>query len=117
MTEHQIYLLAAIIGITATSVLTRGAFVLLPQRWQLPTSVQAPLRYAPMAAIAAIVAPDLFAQQAPITAVASAAFWLNAKLWGAAAGAAAYVRFGNMGGAIAAGMAGFWGVKWALTWV
>lgn len=115
MTEAGIHLMLLICGMTATTVLMRGAFVLLPQRWQLPDSVQAPLRYAPIAAISAIVAPELFASGAAAGALGfSGAFIFNAKVAGALFGAAAYVRYGNMGGAIGAGMAAFWLARWLL---
>ncbi len=115
MSDVQWQLFAVILGITMTTIVTRGAFVLLPQRWQLPSHVQAPLRYAPIAAISAIIAPELFANPMVASGFVVSSILLNAKLWGAVAGAAVYLRFTNMGGAIAAGMGAFWFVRWLLS--
>lgn len=111
MTSHDTQLLLIILGITAGTFLTRGAFVLLPQRWALPDAWQAPLRYAPIAAIAAIIAPELF-PQAMLDHGAGLDWLANPKLLGALAASWVYVRFANMGGSIAVGMATFWMVRY-----
>lgn len=48
-----------IVLMTAATVITRGTFYLLGHSVKLPPRVQHALRYAPAAALAAIVAPDL----------------------------------------------------------
>jgi branched-subunit amino acid transport protein len=49
----------AIILLTAATILTRSPFFLLGNAVRLPEKMQHALRYAPAAALAAIVAPDL----------------------------------------------------------
>jgi branched-subunit amino acid transport protein len=43
----------------AATIVTRGSFMLLGSRARLPPTVQRALRYAPAAALAALIAPDL----------------------------------------------------------
>lgn len=45
--------------IAAATVVPRGSFILLGSRARLPAVVQRALRYAPAAALAALIAPDL----------------------------------------------------------
>lgn len=45
--------------LTVATIVTRSSFFLLGDRVKLPAKVQHALRYAPAAALAAIVAPDL----------------------------------------------------------
>ena len=111
MTDFDVYLLIAIVGMTATTVVTRSAFLLIPQRWQLPPNVQAALRYAPIAAIAAIVAPDIFiAHHAAHGFSVQGA--LNPKLWGAIAGTLVFMRWRSMGATIGVGMAVYWALRY-----
>jgi branched-subunit amino acid transport protein len=49
----------AIIGIALTSIVTRGSFVVFGARLTLPPLVEQALRFAPAAALGAIVAPAL----------------------------------------------------------
>ena len=60
--------------LTAT-ILTRCSLFLLGHRVNLPPRVQHALRYAPAAALAAIVAPDLLLSNGHL-----AATWMNPKL-------------------------------------
>ncbi|MGH8806759.1 MAG: AzlD domain-containing protein [Noviherbaspirillum sp.] len=48
-----------IILLTVATIVTRGSFFLLGHAVKLPPKVQHALRYAPAAALAAIVAPDM----------------------------------------------------------
>ncbi|MBU3542706.1 MAG: AzlD domain-containing protein [Burkholderiaceae bacterium] len=57
MTTLQIWL--ALIGLTLVTILTRGFFLLWGNRFELPESVQNAIRYAPMAALIAIIVPEL----------------------------------------------------------
>lgn len=49
----------AILGVSVTTLLTRGSFVLFGRQLKLPLTVERALVYAPGCALAAIVAPDL----------------------------------------------------------
>ena len=57
MTSTQIWL--AIIGMTFVTALTRAMFLIGGERTVLPARVQKMLRYAPAAALAAVVLPDV----------------------------------------------------------
>lgn len=49
----------AIIGVSLTTIITRGSFVVFGSRLQLHRTVEDALRYAPAAALSALVLPDL----------------------------------------------------------
>nr|WKF57187.1 hypothetical protein HUO10_001665 [Paraburkholderia busanensis] len=59
MTSTQIWL--AIAGMTFVTALTRAMFLIGGERTVLPPRVQKMLRYAPAAALAAVVLPDVLA--------------------------------------------------------
>lgn len=50
----------AIIGLTAITVLSRSLFLLAGARMVIPPQVQRALRYAPAAALVALIVPELF---------------------------------------------------------
>jgi branched-subunit amino acid transport protein len=51
--------LIAILGMTVVTIVTRGFFLLSEREWPLPIWLTRGLRYAPLAALAAIVAPEV----------------------------------------------------------
>ena len=53
------YALLMVFGMGAITVLTRCFFLLPEQEWRLPTWLQRGLRYAPLAALVAVLAPEL----------------------------------------------------------
>jgi branched-subunit amino acid transport protein len=59
VTSAQIWL--AIFGMTFVTALTRAMFLIGGERTVLPARVQRMLRYAPAAALAAVVLPDVLA--------------------------------------------------------
>ncbi|ASL44714.1 hypothetical protein bAD24_I14615 [Burkholderia sp. AD24] len=59
MTSTQIWL--AIFGMTFVTAVTRAMFLIGGERTVLPPRVQKMLRYAPAAALAAVVLPDVLA--------------------------------------------------------
>ena len=65
----------AVIGLALLTVLTR-AFFLLPEReWPLPDWLQQGLRYAPLAALMAVVAPEIVLTQGELIST-----WKDARL-------------------------------------
>jgi branched-subunit amino acid transport protein len=96
MSESGLWVLVAIAGLTVVSVVTRTFFFISDREWPLPKWVHHGLRYAPVAALAAITAPDVFLQQGQF-----APTWLDARLWGAAAAAAYYFYSWRRGGSLA----------------
>jgi branched-subunit amino acid transport protein len=51
--------LIAIVGLAAITVVTRGFFLLTEREWPMPPWLFRGLRYAPLAALAAIIAPEV----------------------------------------------------------
>ncbi len=49
--------------LSLTTLLTRGSFIMPGEKGRLPPGLQRALRYAPVAALAALVAPDLLLAQ------------------------------------------------------
>jgi branched-subunit amino acid transport protein len=58
MTEG-VWLWLAFVLMAMTTIGTRGSFILLGEKGRLPPALQRALRYAPAAALSALVMPDL----------------------------------------------------------
>jgi branched-subunit amino acid transport protein len=54
-----IWLWVAFVLLAVTTLLTRGSFIVIGERGRLPAVVQRALRYAPAAALSALIVPDL----------------------------------------------------------
>ena len=85
MNETDVWTLLTIAGLTAISVVTRGFFFISEREWRLPGWAQRGLQYAPIAALSAVIAPDIV-----LTGGAVEAPWRDARAWGALAAAACY---------------------------
>jgi branched-subunit amino acid transport protein len=86
----------------AATLITRTSFFLLGHRVRLPERVQHALRYAPAAALAAIVAPDLFLSNGQL-----AVTWMNPKLMAGLGATLFFLATRHLLGTIIAGMAFF----------
>lgn len=100
--EATLWLAFVLIGLATT--LPRASFIVLGNRVSLPPVVQRALRYAPAAALAAIVAPD-------VLVVAGDFAPLNPKLAGIIAAVAAAVLWRNPWLPFIAGMAVLLGLR------
>ncbi|TAN12731.1 MAG: AzlD domain-containing protein [Burkholderiaceae bacterium] len=100
MTESDLWMLLVIAGLTVVSVVTRTFFFISEREWPLPAWVSHGLRYAPIAALAAITAPDIVMQHGQ-----SALSWADPRLWSALATAAYYFYSWRRGGSLALPMA------------
>ena len=67
------------------TVLTRCFFFILDRPWGLPDWAHRALHYAPVAALAAVIAPEIVMTQGHLVTT-----WQDARLYAAAAGAAWY---------------------------
>ncbi len=56
-------MLLGMAGLAGISMLTRSFFFMSRAQWTLPPWVERGLKYAPLAALAAVVAPDIVLQQ------------------------------------------------------
>ncbi|HZW12097.1 MAG TPA: AzlD domain-containing protein [Noviherbaspirillum sp.] len=90
-----------IVLLTVATILTRSSFFFLGHAVKLPPKVQHALRYAPAAALAAIVAPDL------LLAADGALYltWGNPKLVAGIGAALFFMTTRHLLGTIVAGMA------------
>ncbi len=102
--------LIAIVGLTVVTLVTRCFFFLSAKPWQLPRWAEHGLQFAPIAAMAAVLAPEILMSQGQL------AGWMDARLFGAAAGAAFYFwRKGSLG-CIVVGMAVYLPLRLGLGW-
>jgi branched-subunit amino acid transport protein len=74
-----------IAGLAAITLLTRGFFLLPDREIPLPGWLRQGLRYAPLAAMAAVVVPEVVMTGGHLIGT-----WKDARLYAAAAGAAYY---------------------------
>lgn len=91
---------AVIVGLALVTVLARSFFLISSKSWSLPHWAQRGLQYAPIAALAAVVVPEVMIAQGHLVNT-----WQDARLFSAAAGAAAYFWRKDVLLTIVAGMA------------
>ncbi len=106
------YILWAIVLLTLCSILTRCAYLLLGDYFPLPESVRSAMRYAPVAALAAIVVPELFPM-----AEGGGAGLFNARALAALVAVLLFLRTQNTLSVIAGGMVAFWIIEAVLAWM
>ena len=92
----------SIILLTLATILTRSSFFLLGNTVKFPPKVQHALRYAPAAALAAIVVPDLLLSGGTVTVSLA-----NPKLLAGVGAAVFFVATRHLLGTIVVGMALF----------
>ena len=101
----------AIAGLALITVLTRGFFLLSDREIPFPDWLREGLRYAPLAALAAVVVPEIVTTQGRLIHS-----WHDARLFAAAAGAAYFWWRRGILGTILVGMAVFLPLKLGLGW-
>ena len=77
--------LFVIAGLAGVTVLTRCFFFILERSWALPAWARRALHYAPVAALAGVIAPEVVMSNGHLVATLQ-----DARLYGAAVGAAVY---------------------------
>ena len=107
MTTLEIWI--SILGLMVVTFLTRGFFLLMGTRVELPDNVQRALRYAPAAALVAIVAPEIFLLKSGVVAAFE---WKNPHLIGGLAAIAVFLTTRSMVLTIILGMLGFTFARW-----
>ena len=90
----------AIVGMGVVTVLTRALFLMAGERVSVPDRLQRALRYAPAAALAAIIVPEFMTWQGHFTLSPT-----NAKLMAGIAATVFYLFTRRMVGMIVVGMA------------
>ena len=85
MNGTDLWTLAVIVGLAAVTVITRSFFFMSDKPWHLPAWAQRGLQYAPIAALSAVVIPEVVMVQGHVITT-----WLDARLFAAVAGASVY---------------------------
>jgi len=104
-------LVVAILGLAVITVVTRGFFFLSKREIPFPAWLQQGLRYAPLAALAAVVLPEIVMTQGHLIGTLR-----DARLYAAAAGLAYFFWRGGILGTILTGMAVLLPLRLGLGW-
>jgi len=99
------------LGMAAITLLCRSFFMLSNDELPMPKWLREGLRYAPTAALAAVVSPELFMVQGHLVDT-----WRNAGLFGAAAGLAFYAWRRSLFGTIVCGTGAMLALRFGLGW-
>ena len=111
MNGTDFWTLAVIAGLAGVTVLTRCFFFMSDKPWHLPGWAQRGLQYAPIAALSAVVIPEIVMSQGQLIGT-----WQDARLFAAAAGTAVYFRTRNVLLTIVLGMAVYLPLHVGLGW-
>jgi branched-subunit amino acid transport protein len=103
--------MGVIAGPGCVTVVARSFFFISSKPWSLPHWAQRGLQYAPIAALSAVVVPEVVMSQGQLVAT-----WQDARLYAAAAGAAAYFWRRDVLVTIVAGMAVYLPLHIGLGW-
>jgi len=77
--------LGVIVGLAGVTLLTRCFFFIFDRPWSLPSWAHRALHYAPVAALAGVVVPEVVMSNGHLVTT-----WQDARLFAAAAGAALF---------------------------
>jgi branched-subunit amino acid transport protein len=100
-----------IAGLVVITLLTRGFFVLPERELPVPGWLREGLRYAPIGALVAVIAPELVMSQGRLIGT-----WADARLFGAAAATAWFWWRRDMLGTIVVGTAVMMILRMGLGW-
>jgi branched chain amino acid efflux pump len=100
-----------IVGMAVITVVTRGFFLLTDREWPLPQWVMQGLRYAPLAALAAIIAPEVLVTDGELIAT-----WQDARLFAVVAATAYFVWRRGILGMIVVGTSVLLALKLGMGW-
>ena len=111
MNGTDLWTVATIIGMACVTVITRSFFYISSKPWKLPAWAQRGLHYAPIAALSAVIVPEIVMTQGHLIAT-----WNDARLFAVAAGVAWFYWRKGVLGTIIAGMAVYLPLHLALGW-
>ena len=101
----------AIVGLAAITVVTRGFFLIPERELPLPEWLRQGLRYAPLAALAAVVAPEILMTQGHLISTLK-----DARIYGALAATAYFFWRRGILGTIVTGTAVMVALRTGLGW-
>jgi branched-subunit amino acid transport protein len=105
------YAVFGVLGLAVVTVLTRGFFLLLEREPTLPPWAMEGLRYAPLAALVAVIAPEIV-----LTDGALIATWRDARIYAVLVGTAYFWWRRGILGTIVSGTAVLLALKVGLGW-
>lgn len=100
MNQTDIGTVVTIVCLALITVITRSLFFISSKPWQLPNWAERGLNYAPIAALAAVIVPEIVMTQGQLIMT-----FKDARIFAAAAGLAWYYWRRGLLGTIVAGMA------------
>ncbi|OOG48430.1 AzlD domain-containing protein [Polaromonas sp. A23] len=100
-----------ILGLAVVTVITRSFFFISSKPWTLPAWAQRGLHYAPIAALSAVIVPEIVMTQGQFIAS-----WQDARVFAALAGAAWFFWRRGVLGTIIAGMAVYLPLHIGMNW-
>ncbi len=113
--ETDFLTVGVILGLALITVLTRSLFFISSKPWHLPQWAQRGLQYAPIAALSAVIVPELVMTQGEFIQV-----WQDARLFAVLAGAGWFFWRKGQGqavlGTIVAGMLVYLPLHLGLGW-
>jgi branched-subunit amino acid transport protein len=107
----DLWTVVTIVGMALLTIVTRCFFFLSSHPWPMPAWLQRGLHYAPIAALAAVIVPEMVMTQGHFIST-----WQDARLFAVAAGVAWYYWQRGMLGTIIIGMAVYLPLHVGLGW-
>ena len=111
MQGTDFWTLAAIVLLTLNTVVTRSFFFISSKKWSLPPWARRRLVYATIAALAAVIVPEVLMSQGQLIAT-----WQDARLFAVGAGALWYYLRKGLLGTLVCGMAIYLPLRLGLGW-
>lgn len=111
MNGTDLWTIATIIGMACVTVITRSFFYISSKPWKLPAWAQRGLHYAPIAALSAVIIPEIVMTQGHLIAT-----WKDARLFAVAAGVLWFYWRKGVLGTIIVGMAVYLPLHLSLGW-
>jgi len=103
--------IVAIAGLTVVSFVTRGFFMIPDREVPIPAWLREALRYAPLAALVAVIVPEIAMTDGHLVGT-----WKDARLYAATAGVLVFVTTRSLLGTILAGTAVLLALHLGLDW-
>jgi branched-subunit amino acid transport protein len=107
----DLWTLAVILGLAIVTVITRSFFFISRKDFHLPHWAQRGLQYAPIAALSAVILPEIVMTQGQLITTLQ-----DARIYGALAGAAIFYWRRNTLACIVGGMAFYLPLRLMLGW-
>ncbi|MFL6626430.1 MAG: AzlD domain-containing protein [Vitreoscilla sp.] len=103
--------IAAVAGLTVVSIVTRAFFLIPDREVPIPGWLREALRYAPLAALVAVIVPDIAMTDGHLVGS-----WKDARIYAATTGILVFVTTRSLLGTILAGTAVLLALRLGLGW-